>query len=175
MTPIMLLGLDYWYLAYTKPRQEQLASRNLQQQQFEVYFPLHRTHKQKPEGEYTDTFPSMFSRYLFFKHQRATQLWLVVQSTLGLNNLVATQLENATISNKIVSDIRQAETVRYQLSLSLRPSLRAATKVRIGSDSFLGLERLMESNIKKRLTLLLDILKKQTKVSLYNDQVEPIE
>lgn len=41
MTPID--GIDHlqgWYLAYTKPRQEEVARINLEQQKFHVYLPL---------------------------------------------------------------------------------------------------------------------------------------
>lgn len=33
-------GLNRWYLAYTKPKQESVALVNLEQQGFEAYLPL---------------------------------------------------------------------------------------------------------------------------------------
>ena len=38
---------DRWYLAYTKPRQEQIAHFNLEQQAFGVYLPLFKKFKKE--------------------------------------------------------------------------------------------------------------------------------
>lgn len=166
--------LDYWYLAYTKPRQEHVAALNLQQQQFEVYLPLYKTRKRKTEGGYIDSYPPMFPRYLFFRPTQAEQSLSVIRSTKGISNLVAISLQLATIHDAIVDDIRQAEALRNQLNLTLSPKLRAGTKVRISAGSLQGLEGLVESSTNKRLVLLLDILGQHTKVSLDSDNIEEI-
>ncbi|MCX5590199.1 transcription termination/antitermination protein NusG [Alcaligenes endophyticus] len=165
----------HWYLAYTKPRQEQVAAYNLQQQQFQVYLPLYKTRQRKTEGGYTEAHPPMFPRYLFFKPTRAEQSLAVIRSTKGISNLVQTTTQVATVNNAIIDDIRQAEALRHQLDLSLSPRLRAGTKVRISSGSFQGLEGLVESSTNKRLMLLLDILGQHTKVRLNASEVEPLE
>ena len=39
-----------WYLAYTKPRQEDLARVNLEQQGFESYLPLYKKFRKTEQG-----------------------------------------------------------------------------------------------------------------------------
>lgn len=54
LTPDTLFGdappPDRWYLAYTKPRQEQIAQVNLEQQAFEAYLPLYKKFKKTEQG-----------------------------------------------------------------------------------------------------------------------------
>jgi transcriptional antiterminator RfaH len=40
---------DPWYLAYTKPRLEEVAQVNLRQQSFEVYLPLYKKFKKSSD------------------------------------------------------------------------------------------------------------------------------
>ncbi len=54
-----------WYLAYTKPRQEEIARVNLEQQGFESYLPLYKKFK-KTETGLVSVFEPMFPRYIFF-------------------------------------------------------------------------------------------------------------
>ncbi len=54
-----------WYLAYTKPRQEEIARVNLEQQSFEAYLPLYKKFKKTELGP-VSVFEPMFPRYIFF-------------------------------------------------------------------------------------------------------------
>ena len=50
MFPQEETSLNNWYLAYTKPRQEEIARVNLDQQGFESYLPLYKKFKKTEQG-----------------------------------------------------------------------------------------------------------------------------
>src|SRR5690554_2995743 len=83
-----------WHVAYTKPRQENIAKDNLERQGFEVYLPLFKTFK-KPR-QMADraapgkllTFEPMFPRYIFFRPSSAQQSMGTLRSTRGVSTVV---------------------------------------------------------------------------------------
>lgn len=166
--------LPYWYLAYTKPRQEQTALLNLQQQGFVAYLPLYKSRKRSPQGTYVISHPPMFPRYIFLKPGHARQSLGTIRSTKGLSHLLSVGMEPATIADDIIRGIQEAERTRENHDLSLSPRLRAGTKVRITAGTLAGLEGLVESSTTQRLILLLDILGQSTKVTVPCTEVEHV-
>ena len=55
-----------WYLVYTKPKQENIAYLNLQQQGFQAYLPLYKNLKNTLASGLIG-FEPMFPRYVFFR------------------------------------------------------------------------------------------------------------
>ena len=78
---------DKWLVAYTKPRQEQVAFQNLERQNFEVYLPRYKKFKNTASGS-VPVFEPMFPRYIFFRPSQATHSIETVRSTKGVSHLV---------------------------------------------------------------------------------------
>ncbi len=162
---------DFWYLAYTKPKQEQLAHDNLVQQDFSVYLPLYKKFKKTEQGPVA-LFEPMFPRYIFFKPQSETQSLSVVRSTKGINNLVRFGFEPACLDDELLERIRRVEQMRNEASLQEINNLRVGQKVILKNSALVGLEGIVQTVSSKRVAVLLEILGRPTLVKMEHHQLE---
>ena len=95
-----------WYLAYTKPRQEEIARVNLDQQGFDSYLPLYKKFKKTEQGP-VSVFEPMFPRYIFFRPGKPGQSISTVRSTKGITTIVRFGFEPAVIGEELLGRIRQ--------------------------------------------------------------------
>ena len=162
---------DHWYLAYTKPRQEQVASLNLEFQKFEVYLPLYKKFKKTEQGPVA-MFEPMFPRYIFFRPGQPGQSISVVRSTKGIHNLVRFGFEPATLQDELLQRIRELEQLRNQAGLLEISRLKAGQTVLFKHSALSGLEGIVQNVSSKRVAVLLEILGRPTLVKVEHHQVE---
>lgn len=160
-----------WYLAYTKPRQEEIARTHLEKQAFETYYPLYKKLKKTGQGP-VDVYEPMFPRYVFFRSVKPAQGISTVRSTKGVSTLVRFGFEPATVSDDLLKHIRQMEADRNQASLPELSQLKAGQKVRLQHSPLAGVEGLVQSVSGKRVAVLLEILGRPAKVEVQHHQVE---
>ena len=160
-----------WYLAYTKPRQEQIALSNLQQQGFDAYLPLYKKFKKTEQGPVA-LFEPMFPRYILLRPSKPEQSISVVRSTKGIASLVRFGFEPAQIHDDLVQRIRQLEQDRNQATLQELGNLKAGQTVRLQHTALGGIEGLVQSVSSKRVAVLLEILGRPMVVELEHHQVE---
>lgn len=160
-----------WYLAYTKPRQEEIARFNLEQQGFEAYLPLYKKFKKTELGP-VSVFEPMFPRYLFFRPVQASLGLSTVRSTKGVTTLVRFGFEPAVVQESLLQRIRQLEETRNQATLLELSPLRSGQKVRIRHTALHGVDALVQSVSSKRVAVLLEILGRPAVVELEHHQVE---
>jgi transcriptional antiterminator RfaH len=162
-----------WYLAYTKPRQEQVAQMNLQKQAFETY--LYKALSKKlaaDDTQATEIFEPMFARYVFFRPSNPRQSIATARSTRGLSNIVSFGFEMATIRSDTIATIRACEQKRNVADISTCNPFQKGDKVRFRTDGLLSLEGLVEGVSVKRVKLLLEILGRQKIVTVEHFLVE---
>lgn len=162
---------DRWYLAYTKPRQEQIAHFNLEQQAFDVYLPLFKKFKKTENGPIT-LFEPMFPRYILFRPSKSDQSISVVRSTKGIASIVRFGFEPAMLHDELVQRIRQIEQDRTHATLQELSNLKTGQTVRLKNSALSGVEGLIQSVSSKRVAVLLEILGRPTVVQLEHHQVE---
>lgn len=160
-----------WYLAYTKPRQEEIARVNLEQQGFEVYLPLFKKFKKTEQGP-VSVFEPMFPRYIFFKPGKLGQSISAVRSTKGITTLVRFGVEPAVIDEALLRRIRQLEEDRNHATLLELSKLKAGQTVRLQHTALAGVEGLIQNVSSKRVEVLLEILGRPAVVQLEHHQVE---
>ena len=160
-----------WYLAYTKPRQEEVARVNLEQQGFEVYLPLFKKFKKTEQGP-VSVFEPMFPRYIFFKPGQAGQSISSVRSTKGVTTLVRFGFEPALIDEELLRRIRLLEEDRNHATILELSKLKAGQTVRLQHTALAGVEGLIQSVSSKRVEVLLEILGRPAVVQLEHHQVE---
>jgi len=163
-----------WYLAYTKPRQEQIALVNLEQQAFEAYLPLYKKFKKTEQGPIA-LFEPMFPRYILFRPTRAEQSISVVRSTKGIASIVRFGFEPALMNDELVRRIRLFEEDRYHATLLELSQLKSGQTVRLKHPALAGVEGLIQSVSSKRVAVLLEILGRPTLVQLEHHLVEVSE
>ena len=161
-----------WYLAYTKPRQEDLARVNLEQQGFESYLPLYKKFRKTEQGP-VSVFEPMFPRYIFFRPGKPGQSISAVRSTKGITTIVRFGFEPAVIDEVLLQRIRQLEQDRNHATLLELSKLKAGQTVRLKHTALDGVEGLVQSVSSKRVAVLLDILGRPAVVQLEHHQVEP--
>ena len=164
-------SLDRWYLAYTKPRQEQVAQINLEQQAFEAYLPLYKKFKKTEQGSVA-LFEPMFPRYILFRPSKPEQSISAVRSTKGIANIVRFGFEPAMLQDELVQRIRQLEQDRNHATLQDISNLQQGQTVRLKHTALSGVEGLIQSVSSKRVAVLLEILGRPTVVQLEHHQVE---
>jgi transcriptional antiterminator RfaH len=164
-----------WYLAYTKPRQEQVALLNLQQQAFETYLPLFKTLSKKAASADVpapEVFEPMFARYIFFRPSSPRQSIATARSTRGLSSIVSFGFEMATLSPETIAAIRACEQARNSADISAINPFQAGDKVRLRAEGMHTLQGLVHSVSAKRVKLLLEILGHKKLVIVDHFQVE---
>jgi len=160
-----------WYLAYTKPRQEQIALVNLELQAFEAYLPFYKKFIKTEQGPVAK-FEPMFPRYILFRPSRAEQSISVVRSTKGIATIVRFGFEPALIHDELVRRIRLLEEDRNHGTLLELSKLKAGQTVRLKHNALDGIEGLIQSISSKRVAVLLEILGRPTVVQVEHHQVE---
>jgi transcriptional antiterminator RfaH len=163
---------DRWYLAYTKPQQEQIAQVNLEQQAFEAYLPLYKKFKKTEQGPVA-LFEPMFPRYILFRPSKQGQSISAVRSTKGIATIVRFGFEPAMLQDELVHRIRQLEQDRNHATLQELSNLKAGQAVRLKHTALGGVEGLVQSVSSKRVAVLLEIMGRPTVVQLEHHQVEP--
>ncbi len=161
-----------WYLAYTKPRQEQIAQTNLEQQAFDAYLPLYKKFKKTEQGPVA-LFEPMFPRYILFRPRKAEQSISVVRSTKGVATIVRFGFEPALLNDDLVRRIRQLEQDRNHATLQELSNLKVGQSVRLKHTALGGIEGLIQNVSSKRVAVLLEILGRPTVVQVEHHQVEP--
>lgn len=162
---------DRWYLAYTKPRQEQIAQFNLEQQAFDAYLPLYKKFKKTEQGPVA-LFEPMFPRYILFRPCKPEQSISVVRSTKGVATIVRFGFEPAMLHDDLVQRIRQIEQDRNHATLEEISSLKPGQTVRLKHTALSGVEGLIQKISSKRVEVLLEILGRPTVVQLEHHQFE---
>lgn len=127
-----------WYVIYTKPRQEQRALTNLEQQGYQCYLPMYNLEKLS-RGRLNEVEEPLFPRYLFISldASRYGQNWAPIRSTWGVSGLVAFGSTPAKIDAALIELIRQ-----HQQDLSLDPQrlFSHGEQLFIADGPFAGLE-----------------------------------
>ena len=95
-----------WYVCQTKPRQENLALRKLEEQGYQVYLPLLAVWKPHKDG-WQKNDQVMFPRYAFVRCARPGQSIAPIRSTPGVTGLVSFGNVPASIDDTLVEAIRQ--------------------------------------------------------------------
>ena len=89
-----------WYLIQTKPKHEEVASSNLANQNFEIYY---------PKTQINNKVIALFPRYLFIQLDDKNQNWSPIRSTKGVANFVRFGVKFPKVPNDIIEVIKQQE------------------------------------------------------------------
>ncbi|MDD3936015.1 transcription termination/antitermination NusG family protein [Rhodoferax sp.] len=176
-SPALVCGAadSAWYLAYTKPRQEQVAHHNLQQQGFNAYLPLYKKFKNAaPDAALNDlaAFEPMFARYIFFQPANPSQSISTVRSTRGVSSIVTFGHQPALVQPATLHAIQRFEQERNQAGISTISPFQPGVLVRMRDEALQGLQGLVQAVSAKRVTLLLDILGRQKLLQVDHSQLE---
>ncbi len=152
-----------WYLAYTEPRRESFARSHLERQGYDTYLPLYRSTE------------ALFPRYLFFRPSHAAQSIAPVRSTRGVQAVVRFGSVYAHVPPELIAAIRDHEALRQSERAAagrLQPGQRV--RVQCTAPALAGLEGLVHTSAARRVVVLMEILGRQTPVSMQAENLEVI-
>jgi transcriptional antiterminator RfaH len=161
-----------WYLAYTRPRMEQTALENLQRQGLHAYLPLFKTTRRTDDGLQPTHVP-MFPRYVFVSPACERQSLSTVASTRGVNNLVKFGIVPAVVPPEIVLHVREFERARNLAGIDVISPIQPGARVRMRKGALKGLEGLVVSIARERVTFLLELLGREKPVTVGFGELEP--
>jgi transcriptional antiterminator RfaH len=159
-----------WYLIMSKPRQENLAKENLQQQGYEVYLPLVSLTRRR-KGRYITVVEPAFSRYILIRLDQDTDNWAPIRSTFGVSGMVYFGFQAAHIPDSLVEALQQRENEEGVLTMST-PKLKHGDKVKVLDGIFEGYEGIFTAKSRKeRVTILLEATGKLMHIDIDEHQV----
>ena len=162
---------DKWLVAYTKPRQEQVALQNLERQNFEAYLPRYKKFKSTETGP-VPVFEPMFPRYILFRPSKPEQSIESVRSTKGISHVIRFGFDPGVVSANMVATIQAFEAEQNQATLDQMTHFKAGQKVKLKHVALGNMEGLVQSVSAKRVAVLLEILGRPTLVQLDHHQLE---
>ena len=162
--PINGADSQRWYAAQVQPRKERLALIHLQRQRFETYCPV-VTRTRRLRGRSITGNESLFHGYVFVALDCGRDPWRSVNGTIGVSRLVSFGSQPAALPAGFVEQLQrlagEGGEVRFDDPLQEGDGVRI-----IGGpfDDLCGI--LASSGAKTRVTVLLQLLSGETRVSL---------
>lgn len=165
--------MSHWYVVYTQPRSEALASEHLARQGFEVFLPLYQ--KRRSHARRVDIVPApLFPRYMFVSFDAGAAGWRAIRSTRGVIDLVRTGLDPVPVSGAIIEEIQRRRDEQGFVVLAKHLNLKRGSRIRIDTGPFADYEAIFESQRdNERVIALLLLLGRQVVVELPISAVVP--
>ena len=163
-----------WYLVQCKPNAAQIAVRNLENQSFCTFLPLHETTKRKGKIFERQIRP-LFPGYVFVQLNPNQGPWRQVNSTRGVNRLVRLGAEPSAVPNEIVEALMARCDQQSILRQTSETQLHAGNQAQVTQGPFSGFIATI-SNIdpNNRINILIEIMGQTTKVAINADALKPI-
>jgi transcriptional activator RfaH len=154
-----------WYVIHTKPRQEQRALVNLEQQGYACYLPMITTEKLS-RARLSMVEEPLFPRYLFISldNGRQGQNWAPIRSTIGVSGLVTFGSSPAKIDPALIDLLRSQEA---GLSLSPERLFQKGERLRVTDGAFAGLEAVYQMpSGDNRAMVLIELMGKSAQMQI---------
>ncbi len=160
-----------WYLVYSKPQQETVALRNLEQQDYQVYMP-NLTENKRVRGVYKPVTGPMFPRYLFIELDSQFDNWSPIRSTRGVSGLVRFGQQAARVPTDFIHGLQQ-NAERLSDWMMQAAKFNAGDKVMLMDGPFKGYEAVFQTQKgHERAVVLLEIANRHTQLAVKMDMLE---
>ena len=151
-----------WYLIQTKPKQEKMASQNLINQNFEIYY---------PKTQIKNKVVALFPRYIFIQLDDQNQNWSPIRSTKGVANFVRFGIKFAKVPNYIIDTIKQQESKTVDKLIDLS-KFHKGDAIQIQDGALKGQQAIFSHyDGQMRAIVLLKILHQEQQVTLKESEV----
>lgn len=161
----------FWYVLTTKPKNEQRASNNLQDQGYEVFLPTVELTKTK-SGRRVIKVETLFPSYLFIKANQVDANFNSIRSTPGVANFVRFGAKLAVIDELLILKLKK-DLINHDIALNKTVIMQPDEKVTITEGPFSGLEAIYQhQDGLLRSVLLLKMLHNTLSVNVANEHVQ---
>ena len=147
-----------WFLIYTKPRQEERAKENLENQGFETFLPMIAYEKIKQPKLYS--LKPMFPRYLFTKFSVEKKNWVHIKSTRGVSHVITFGDKLTEVPDSLVGFLKTKVDDHNVVKLKVtKPAFQKGDKLVINKGVFQGKEaKFLSTTGKERVRILLKLM-----------------
>jgi transcriptional antiterminator RfaH len=151
-----------WFILQFKSNSHHQASKNLNQQGFETFLPLHDTTSRK-SSRFVNNSKPLFPGYMFIKFDRAESEWRKINNTYGVSRLITVNSTLKSIPTRFVDILMK----RYDLSGKLLPmkKLKKGDQVTVLKGPFANfIATVEEYEADHRICILMDLMGRKTKI-----------
>jgi len=147
-----------WFLIYTKPREEERAKENLENQGFETFLPMIASEKIKQPQSFS--LKPMFPRYLFTKFNIEKNNWVHIKSTRGVSDVITFGDKLTGVPDSVVDFLKTKVDDHNVIKLKVtRPEFQKGDKLVITKGVFQGKEaNFLSATGKERVRILLKLM-----------------
>ena len=146
-----------WYLIKTKPRQENVAIKNLENQEYSTYCP---TVKIKNNNVV------LFPGYIFIHLDKKQENWSPIRSTKGVLNFVRFGLNFAQAPDTVIEFLKANELINKEKLINLN-KFKSGEKVQIIDGVFKNCIAIFKSSKPdERVILLMNLLGQQQAINI---------
>ena len=151
-----------WFILQFKPNAHHQANKNLNQQGFETFLPLHDTTSRNMSRFINATRP-LFPGYMFIRFDRAETHWHSINNTYGVSRVITFNSILKSTPTTFVENLIK----RYDLSGNLLPveKLKKGDQVKVLKGPFANFIATIEKyEDDQRIWILMDLMGQETKV-----------
>jgi transcriptional antiterminator RfaH len=151
-----------WFILQFKSNSHHLAAKNLNQQGFETFLPLHDTTSRRT-SRFINTSKPLFPGYMFIKFDRAGSEWHKINSTYGVSRLITFNTILKPIPTSFVDHLMK----RYDSSGKLIPiqKLKKGDHVTVLQGPFANFIATVEKyEVDQRIWILMELMGRKTKI-----------
>ena len=158
------IAMESWYLVVCKPRQEERAKTNLNNQGIEAFYPQLTTER-LVKGRKTIKKSALFPNYLFVFLDSKNGNFSAVKNTRGIASFVTYGAKYQIVPIQI---IEQLKCERLYTAKSELP--KSGDRVNVNNNSFNNIDAIYkESDGDIRSILLIKLLNKEVEISIDNN------
>lgn len=161
-----------WFPAQIKPNSARIALRNLARQGFATFLPMQQETR-RARGRFVTGLRALFPGYLFVSLDLTGGDWRAVNSTFGITRLVSVGPRPVPVPDEVI----KALMARCDKAGRLVPAdgLTPGDKVTVTEGPFADfVARVETTDPDRRVWLLLELMARQARVSVADDQVRPL-
>jgi len=151
-----------WYLIKTKPRHENVAIKNLENQEYSTYCPTVKIKKNNVV---------LFPGYIFIHLDKKRENWSPIRSTKGVLNFVRFGLNFAQVPDTVIEFLKANELINKEKFINLN-KFKPGEKVQITDGVFKNCVAIFKSfKSEERLILLMNLLGQQQTINIKQESV----
>ena len=151
-----------WYLIKTKPRQENVAIKNLENQEYSTYCPT---------VTINNNHIVLFPGYLFIYLDKKKENWSPIRSTKGVVNFVRFGLNFAQVPDTVIKFLKANQLINKEKLKNLN-RFKSGDKVQITDGIFKNCVAIFKSSkADERVILLMNLLGQQQAITIKQESV----
>ena len=151
-----------WYLIKTKPRQENVAINNLENQEYSTYCPTVRINNKNVV---------LFPGYIFIHLDKKKENWSPIRSTKGVVNFVKFGLNFAQVPDTVIELLKANQLINKEKLINLN-KFKPGDKVQITDGVFKNCIAIFKSSkSEERVILLMNLLGQQQTINIKQETV----